>query len=59
MWSVLTILYAACHSWKGFMAFRFFMGFIESAITPSMTMLVVSFYKKEEQPQRNASKFSL
>lgn len=38
------------------MALRFFMGFVESAITPSMTMLVVSFYKKEEQPQRNASK---
>lgn len=56
LWSILTILYAACHSWAGFMALRFFMGFIESAITPSLTMLVVSFYKKEEQPQRNASK---
>lgn len=56
LWSTLTILYAACHSWGGFMALRFFMGFVESAITPSMTMLVVSFYKKEEQPQRNASK---
>lgn len=31
------------------------MGLIESAISPCLTMLVVSFYKKEEQPQRNAS----
>lgn len=38
------------------MALRFFMGFVESAIAPSLTMLVVSFYKKQEQPQRNASK---
>lgn len=38
------------------MALRFFMGFVESAIVPSLTMLVVSFYTKQEQPQRNASK---
>ncbi|KAF3768148.1 hypothetical protein M406DRAFT_70242 [Cryphonectria parasitica EP155] len=58
LWSILTVLYAACHSWAGFMALRFFMGFVESAITPSLTMLVVSFYKKEEQPQRNAIIFA-
>ncbi|KAJ4386139.1 hypothetical protein N0V93_009032 [Gnomoniopsis smithogilvyi] len=58
LWSILTTLYAACHSWAGFMVLRFLMGFIESAITPSLTMLVVSFYKKEEQPQRNAIIFA-
>lgn len=41
------------------MALRFSMGFIESAIVPCLTMLVVSFYKKEEQPQRNASESKL
>lgn len=56
LWSIITMLYAVCHSWAGFMALRFFMGFVESAIAPSLTMLVVSFYKKQEQPQRNASK---
>lgn len=50
------MLYAACSSWAGFMALRFVMGFVESAIAPCLTMLVVSFYKKQEQPQRNASK---
>ncbi|KUI67176.1 Allantoate permease [Cytospora mali] len=58
LWSILTILYPACHTWSGFMALRFFMGFIESAISPCLTMLVVSFYKKEEQPQRNAIVFA-
>lgn len=48
LWSILTILYPACHSWSGFMALRFFMGLLESAIFPCLTMLVVSFYKKEE-----------
>ncbi|KAK7710882.1 hypothetical protein SLS63_012845 [Diaporthe eres] len=54
------------YSWLGsilplgvcFMALRFFMGFVESAIAPSLTMLVVSFYKKQEQPQRNAIIFA-
>lgn len=50
------MLYAACDTWAGFMALRFVMGFVESAIAPCLTMLVVSFYKKQEQPQRNASK---
>lgn len=50
------MLYAACNTWAGFMALRFVMGFVESAIAPCLTMLVVSFYKKQEQPQRNASK---
>ncbi|ROW03690.1 hypothetical protein VMCG_05357 [Cytospora schulzeri] len=58
LWSILTILYPACHTWSGFMALRFFMGLIESAISPCLTMLVVNFYKKEEQPQRNAIVFA-
>ncbi|KAI7773486.1 uncharacterized protein LA080_010562 [Diaporthe eres] len=58
LWSIITMLYAACHTWAGFMALRFFMGFVESAIAPSLTMLVVSFYKKQEQPQRNAIIFA-
>ncbi|POS68964.1 major facilitator superfamily transporter [Diaporthe helianthi] len=58
LWSVITMLYAACHSWAGFMALRFFMGVMESAIFPSLTTLVVRFYKKQEQPQRNAIIFA-
>ena len=36
------------------MALRFFLGFFEAAITPTLTMIIASFYKKEEQPPRNA-----
>ncbi|KAK8063129.1 allantoate permease [Apiospora saccharicola] len=57
-WSVLTICYAPCRSWKGFMALRFFLGFLEAAITPTLTMIIASFYKKEEQPPRNALVFA-
>lgn len=56
LWSVITILYATCHTWAGFMALRFFMGLLEAAIFPSLTTLVVRFYKTQEQPQRNGSK---
>ncbi|KAK8078690.1 major facilitator superfamily domain-containing protein [Apiospora phragmitis] len=57
-WSILTICYAPCRSWKGFMALRFFLGFLEAAITPTLTMIIASFYKKEEQPPRNALVFA-
>ncbi|KAK6220715.1 hypothetical protein LQW54_001906 [Pestalotiopsis sp. IQ-011] len=58
LWSILTICYAACRSWSGFMALRFWLGFLEAAITPSLTMIVASFYKKDEQPPRNAIIFA-
>ena len=56
LWSILTTLYAPCRTWGGFMALRFIMGFLEAAITPSITYIIVAFYKKEEQAPRNASK---
>lgn len=56
MWSAITILYAPCRSWSGFMALRFWLGFTEAAITPCLTMLVTNFYRKSEQPHRNGSK---
>ncbi|KAI1265074.1 major facilitator superfamily domain-containing protein [Xylariaceae sp. FL1019] len=54
LWSILTVLYPAGRNWSDFMALRFFMGFIEASITPCITMLIASFYKKTEQPARNA-----
>lgn len=54
-WSCLTILYPACHNWAGFMVLRCLLGFVEAAITPSLTMIIASFYRKSEQPTRNAS----
>ncbi|KAH9888205.1 major facilitator superfamily domain-containing protein [Xylariomycetidae sp. FL2044] len=58
LWSILTICYAPCRSWSGFMALRFILGFLEAAITPSLTMIITSFYRKTEQPPRNAIVFA-
>ncbi|OIW28286.1 MFS general substrate transporter [Coniochaeta ligniaria NRRL 30616] len=58
LWSVLTTLYAPCRNWGGLMALRFIMGFLEAAITPSLTMLIAGFYKKSEQATRNALVFA-
>jgi MFS family permease len=54
LWSILTTMYAPCRNWGGLMALRFIMGFLEAAITPSLTMLIAGFYKKSEQATRNA-----
>src|SRR5688572_10262017 len=56
-WSSLTLLYAACNNFGAFMALRALLGFVESIIFPCLTMLVQSFYKKSEQPPRNASMY--
>lgn len=55
LWSVCTMCYAACRTWSGFMGLRFLLGFLESVVTPCLTVLVASFYTKEEQPPRNGS----
>lgn len=54
VWSALTCLYAACRQWAAFMVLRFILGFLEAAILPCLTMIVVSFYKKSEQAPRNS-----
>ncbi|KAL5364845.1 fungal-specific transcription factor domain-containing protein [Aspergillus floccosus] len=53
-WSVMALLIAACRNWSGLMALRFFMGCLEAIIVPSVTLIVAGFYKKAEQPPRNA-----
>ncbi|KAL2210938.1 MFS general substrate transporter [Sarocladium strictum] len=57
-WSSLTLLYAACNNWGAFMALRFLLGFAEAVIFPALTMIVQSFYTKDEQPARNAIIFA-
>lgn len=39
------------------MGLRFLLGFLEAISVPCFTVLVASFYKKEEQPPRNGSQF--
>ncbi|KAI2625981.1 MFS general substrate transporter [Hypomontagnella submonticulosa] len=58
LWSLCTMCYAPCRTWSGFMGLRFLLGFLEAVSTPCFTVLVASFYKKEEQPPRNGIIFA-
>ncbi|KAI1765290.1 MFS general substrate transporter [Hypoxylon sp. FL1150] len=58
LWSCVTLCYAPCRTWAGFMGLRFLLGFLEAINVPCFTVLVASFYKKEEQPPRNGIIFA-
>ncbi|KAI9728023.1 MAG: hypothetical protein M1834_007837 [Cirrosporium novae-zelandiae] len=53
-WSILTLFYAACKSWGGFMVLRFLMGMFEAVISPAIQLIIAGFYKIHEQPPINA-----
>ncbi|RDK40323.1 MFS general substrate transporter [Aspergillus phoenicis ATCC 13157] len=57
-WSCMALLIPACKNWSGLMAIRFFMGCLEAIIVPSISLIVAGFYKKSEQPPRNAIVFA-
>lgn len=54
----MALLMPACHSWSGLMAVRFFMGCCEAIIVPGISLLIAGWYKKAEQPPRNALVFA-
>ncbi|KAI1137724.1 MFS general substrate transporter [Hypoxylon sp. FL0543] len=58
LWSVCTMCYAPTRTWTGFMGLRFLLGFLEAVLIPCCTVLVASFYRKEEQPPRNGIIFT-
>jgi MFS family permease len=51
-WSIVTLMYAAVHNWAGIMVLRALMGALEAVISPGITLIMASFYKKREQPWR-------
>ncbi|OQE21403.1 hypothetical protein PENFLA_c014G09232 [Penicillium flavigenum] len=57
-WSIMALLMPVSHNWSGLMALRFFMGCLEAIIVPSISLIVAGFYKKSEQPPRNALVFA-
>ncbi|KAB2574374.1 Allantoate permease [Lasiodiplodia theobromae] len=57
-WSTMALLMAACHNWSSLMALRFLMGCFEAIIVPGISLIIAAFYKKEEQPPRNALVFA-
>jgi MFS family permease len=52
VWGVCLMLSAACHNWQGFYAQRFFLGFLESGVSPMFMLVVGGWYKKQEQALR-------
>ena len=43
---------AGCTGFRGFYAQRFFLGMIESGVSPMFMLIVAGFYKKHEQALR-------
>jgi len=52
IWGACLICTAACHNWQGLYAQRFFLGFLESGISPMFMLVVGGWYKKQEQALR-------
>ena len=52
VWGLCLILTTVCQDYKGLYAQRFFLGFLESGISPMFMLIVGSFYKKGEQAMR-------
>jgi MFS family permease len=52
VWGACLICTPACRNWQGLYAQRFFLGFIESGVSPMFMMVVGQFYKKNEQALR-------
>lgn len=52
LWGVIVILTPAVSSWRGLIAQRFFLGAVESAVSPGFVYITKSWYKRSEQPLR-------
>jgi MFS family permease len=52
VWGACVMLSAACSNWQGFYVQRFFLGFLESGISPMFMLVVGGWYKKPEQALR-------
>ena len=59
VWGGVLMCHAACNSFSGLMAVRFFLGFFEAAINPAFILLTGRFYKRDEQVIRVAVWYSM
>jgi MFS family permease len=58
-WGVCLTCSATCTTWQGFYAQRFFLGFLESGVSPMFMLIVGSWYKKREQALRMGAWYSV
>ncbi|KAL3459466.1 major facilitator superfamily domain-containing protein [Aspergillus heterothallicus] len=56
-WGGALMCHAAAHNFGGIMAARFFLGVGEASVAPGFSLIVSMFYKREEQPSRQAAWF--
>lgn len=52
VWGVCLMCTAACKNWQGFYVQRFFLGFLESGVSPMFMLIVGGWYRKQEQAFR-------
>ncbi|ETS84147.1 hypothetical protein PFICI_02172 [Pestalotiopsis fici W106-1] len=52
LWGLCLILTTVCHNYRDIYAQRFFLGVLESGISPMFMLIVGSWYKKHEQAMR-------
>ncbi|KAL5363352.1 major facilitator superfamily domain-containing protein [Aspergillus floccosus] len=57
VWGGVLMCHAAAKNFGGLMAARFFLGVGEAAIAPGFSLITGMFYKREEQPARQAAWF--
>ncbi|KAL5337525.1 MFS general substrate transporter [Aspergillus crustosus] len=57
IWGGVLMCHAATRNFGGFMAARFFLGVGEASIAPGFSLIISMFYKREEQPSRQAAWF--
>lgn len=51
------MLMTLCKNSRGLWSARFFLGFVESALAPGMALIIGMWYKRSEQPLRQAAWF--
>ncbi|KAL4863323.1 hypothetical protein BDV12DRAFT_202232 [Aspergillus spectabilis] len=56
-WGGVLMCHAAAQNFGGLMAARFFLGVGEASIAPGFSLIISMFYKREEQPSRQAAWF--
>lgn len=57
IWGGVLMCHAACTNFGGLMAARFFLGVGEASLAPGFALITGMFYKREEQPARQAAWF--
>ncbi|KAL3450360.1 major facilitator superfamily domain-containing protein [Aspergillus insuetus] len=55
VWGGALMCHAACHNYGGIITARFFLGVGEASVAPGFALIVSMFYKREEQPSRQAA----